>query len=144
MNNLRLRNNNIMDRSFEDFYNVIDDFFNDSFTPARAMESASFKVDIEDRDDSYAITAELPGFDKDDIEITLSDGKLRISAEKEESEEEEKKNFIHRERKVSAMSRTMYFEDIDPENLKASLDQGVLEIIVPKKEQDVSKKIEIE
>ncbi|MDO5714668.1 MAG: Hsp20 family protein [Tissierellia bacterium] len=145
MNNLRLRRNNILDRGFEDFYNVIDDFFNGSFTPAKAMEAGSFKVDIEDRDDSYGIIAELPGIDKDEIEITLEEGKLRIAVEKVEDEEEKEKNYLHRERRVRSMSRTMYFKDIDEENLEASLDQGVLEIKVPKKsKKDDMKKIEIQ
>ena len=145
MNNIKLRRNNVLDRGFEDFYNVIDDFFNGSFTPSKAMEAGTFKVDIEDREDAYVIVAEVPGVEKDEIDITLEEGKLRVAVEKVEKEEEKEKNYIHRERRVRSMSRTMYFKDIDEENLEASLEQGILEIKVPKKAPKKDcKKIEIQ
>lgn len=135
MANLRLRRNQFPDRGFEEFYSWIDDFFNGSLAPTGGVNpmAASFKVDVEDREDAYVVDAELPGYDKDDITITLEDGRLSIAAEKSESEEEEGKNYLHKERRTSSMKRTMCFKDIDEEHLEATLDAGVLRIVVPKK-----------
>ena len=70
---------------------------------------------------------------------------MTISAKKSEETKDEKKNFIHKERKTQEMSRSMFFKDIDENGLKAKLEGGVLEITVPKKPQvQTSKKIEIE
>ncbi|CDZ75434.1 heat shock protein Hsp20 [Peptoniphilus sp. ING2-D1G] len=132
-----IKNNlGLADRGFEDFYNMIDNFFKDDFTPQRALRSSTFKVDISEDDKGYIIEAELPGFEKEDISIILEEGKLTLSAEKKEESDksDEEKNYIHKERKFSKMERTMYFKDIDENGLKATLNNGVLEIKVPKKE----------
>ena len=138
--------NNLRDTRFDDFYDMIDSFFNDDFTPHRAMRSATFKVDVIDEDKDYKVEAELPGFSKDEIDIDFEEGKLTISAEKNEevNEENKEKNYIHRERKSSKMMRRMFFKDIDEENMSAKLEGGILEITIPKKtEEKKNKKIEI-
>lgn len=137
---------NLVDNRFDDFYDMIDSFFNDSFfTPQSALRSSTFKVDISETESAYKVEAELPGFNKDEIEINFERGKLTITAAKEESEEKEEKNYVHRERKSTQMSRTMFFKNIDEDNMKAKLDGGVLEIEIPKKAvENSSKKIEIE
>ena len=87
----------------------------------------------------------IVAFKKDEINIGLNDGRLTISAKKSEETKDEKKNYIHKERKTQEMSRSMFFKDIDENGLKAKLEGGVLEITVPKKPQvQTSKKIEIE
>ncbi|MGO1580850.1 MAG: Hsp20/alpha crystallin family protein [Peptoniphilaceae bacterium] len=138
------RSNLLRDKRFDDFYSMIDSFFNDSFTPQTALSSSTFKVDISENDKEYKVEAELPGFSKDEIEVDFEEGKLIISARKNEEENIEEKNYIHRERKTSEMTRRMFFKDVDEENLSAQLDGGVLEITIPKKENlNKSKKIEI-
>lgn len=135
----------LLDQRFGDFYDMIDSFFNDEYSKERALRSSSFKVDISEEEGSYKIEAELPGFKKDEISIGLNDGRLTISAKKSEETKDEKKNYIHKERKTQEMSRSMFFKDIDENGLKAKLEVGVLEITVPKKPQvQTSKKIEIE
>lgn len=139
------RRNLLDDSRFDDFYDMIDSFFNDDYSKDRALRSASFKVDISEDDKAYKVEAELPGFSKDEIDVNMKEGRLIISAKKSEENNKEEKNYIHRERKFSEMSRTMYFKDIDENGMKAKLDGGVLEISIPKKEKvDTSKKIEIE
>lgn len=138
--------NNLRDTRFDDFYDMIDSFFNDDFTPQKAMRAATFKVDVIDEDKDYKVEAELPGFSKDEIDIDFEEGKLTITAEKNEevNEENKEKNYIHRERKSSKMMRRMFFKDIDEENMSAKLEGGILEITIPKKtEQKKNKKIEI-
>ena len=138
--------NLLRDRRFDDFYDMIDSFFNDDFTPQRAMRSASFKVDVIDEDNAYKVEAELPGYSKDEIDVDFEEGRLTISAEKNEevNEDDKEKNYIHRERKSSKMIRRMFFKDIDEDNMSAKLDGGILEITIPKKaDQKKNKKIEI-
>ena len=127
--------NYLRDTRFDDFYDMIDSFFNDDFTPQRAMRSATFKVDVIDEDKDYKVEAELPGFSKDEIDVDFEDGKLTISAEKNEevNDENKEKNYIHRERKSSKMMRRMFFKDVDQENMTAKLEGGILEITIPKK-----------
>ncbi|MCI7238053.1 MAG: Hsp20/alpha crystallin family protein [Anaerococcus sp.] len=142
MTNL-LRRNNEIDR-FNDFYNMVDTFFNDvgnlnSF-------SDTFKVDISEDEDKYLVEAELAGFDKEDIDIDLDKGKLTLTAKKVTSKDEsdEEKNYIHRERKSQAMSRTMNFVDIDEEKVGAKLENGILVITLPKSKNDPNRKITID
>ena len=91
------------------------------------------------------IEAEMPGIQKTDIKLSLDDGKLNISVVKEESKEEEEKNYIHRERRCCSMSRNIFLADADAEGIKAKLEGGILRVSVPKKTQgDVSQMIEIE
>ncbi|MDU6783437.1 Hsp20 family protein [uncultured Peptoniphilus sp.] len=99
-----------------------------------------------DEDKDYKVEAELPGFSKDEIDVDFEDGKLTISAEKNEevNDENKEKNYIHRERKSSKMMRRMFFKDIDQENMTAKLEGGILEITIPKKaDEKKNKKIEI-
>lgn len=132
--------------NFEDFTNIIDSFFNE-VPSTRSLDMASFKVDIMEDDKGYTVEAELPGFEKEDIDITLDEGKLTISAEKNEDidESDEEKNYVHRERKVSHMERTMYFSDIDEDKVRATLDKGLLKLEIPKQEElETKKSISIE
>lgn len=138
MANLRpyRRNSLIFNDGFSEMQNMIDSFFNEA--RPRSLENSSFKVDIADQGDSYLVEAEMPGFEKEEINIKVEDDTITISASKEESieEKDEETNYIHRERRSSTMSRTMSFVDMDTEKLEASLDKGVLSIKVGKKDQD--------
>ena len=106
-----------------------------------------FKTDVIDQGDSYLLQAELPGFDKSDINIDLKDGLLTISAaHKEDKKEEDKNKYIRRERYYSSYSRSFRVNDIDAGDIDASYNNGILEVKFPKKElaakEDV-KKIEV-
>jgi len=120
---------------FEDFYNLIDDFFSNTWMPMRSMMRDTFRLDIQENEREYCIEAELPGVKKEEINLELKDdGRLTISVEREESLEEEKKNYVHRERRYSSMQRSIYLRDAKTEGVKAQLKDGILRIIVPKEE----------
>jgi HSP20 family protein len=120
---------------FEDFYNLIDDFFSNTWMPMRSMMRDTFRLDIQENEREYCIEAELPGVKKEEITLELKDdGRLTISVEREESLEEEKKNYVHRERRYSSMQRSIYLRDAKTEGVKAQLKDGILRIIVPKEE----------
>lgn len=120
---------------FEDFYNVLDDYFSNDWPFKRTLTHDTFKVDVEDNGNEYLIEAEVPGIDKKDIIVELNDGKLMISITRDENSESKKKNFIHRERRYSSMSRSIYLEDIKPDGIKAKLENGLLKVVVPKEEK---------
>ena len=139
------KNTGLLNTGFEDFYNMLDDFFSDSWSPRRNLERDTFKINVQQNDKEYLIDAEVPGVSKDEIEIALNEGKLNISVKREEKINEEKKNYIHRESRYASMGRSIYLEDAASTGIKAKLDNGVLNITVPRKEKTAStEKIEIE
>ena len=82
-------------------------FFNNS------LDSASqFRTDIIDRGNAYALQAELPGFDKDDIHISIDNDMLTIQAEHKEEKEEKKDDFVRRERRYGSFSRSFDISNI--------------------------------
>ena len=121
--------------SFEDFYNVLDDFFSSDWPMKRILAYDTFKVDVQDKGNEYLIEAEMPGLSKEDIKLGLDDGKLTISVTKNESTEEKDKNYIHRERRSVSMSRTIHLADADASGIKAKLSDGLLKVTVPKAEK---------
>lgn len=129
------KNRSLISRDFDefgDFYNMIDDFFNSNWMSKRNFMRDTFKVDVQEEADKYLVEAEMPGIDKKNINIEIDEGNLRVSAVTEENINEEKKNYIHRERRRSSMSRSIYLKDAKSEDIKASLENGVLKITVPK------------
>ena len=96
------------------------------------------KTDIRESDEGYKVEIDLPGFKKDEIQVSLENGYLTVSAEKgiEKDEKEDKKaSYIHRERYSGACSRSFYVGDIvTEEDIKGEFKHGVLELFIPKKE----------
>lgn len=116
---------------FKDLYGMMDDFFTENIN---FSANTNFKVDVRELENSYLVEAELPGFKKDEIKISFKNGELTIDAEKKEEAEKSSKdkNYVHREMRYSSMSRTLYFENVEKEGLKAKLNDGILEINIPK------------
>lgn len=91
-------------------------------------------VDIAEKEKSFEITAELPGIDKDDIELKLSNGSLIIKGEKAEDKEEKRKGYHLSERYYGSFERVFSLpKGVDPEKIEASFSKGVLSISLPKK-----------
>ena len=138
------KHNDLTNVGFDDFSNMLEDFFTSS-RPTRSLAGDTFKLDIQENEKEYKIEAEVPGVKKEDIEITFNDGILSVLVKKEESEESKNKNYIHRERRFAQMSRSIKLVDANDDEIKAKLDEGVLTIIIPKKEEiDTTKRIMIE
>ncbi|MBS0274005.1 MAG: Hsp20/alpha crystallin family protein [Proteobacteria bacterium] len=90
-------------------------------------------VDIAEKDKEYEITAELPGIDEKDIEVSLANGGLVIRGHEEEQKEERKKDYFLSERQYGTFER--YFgipEGIDTDRIAASFKNGVLTVTLPK------------
>ncbi|HHT83771.1 MAG: Hsp20/alpha crystallin family protein [Christensenellales bacterium] len=114
-----------------------DDFFNDF--PSLSYRGA-MKMDIRENEKEYIIDAELPGIKKDNITIDINENNLTVSANYQEDKKEEKGNYIHRERRMSSMSRTVYLPDMDEDGVKAKYSDGILCITVPKKVESSKRK----
>ena len=92
----------------------------------------NFKLDVKEADKEYCVEAEMPGIKKEEISISLDDEMLTIAVKKEKEVKEERKNYIHQERNVSSMERSVYLEGAKLEGIQAKLTDGVLNIIIPK------------
>jgi HSP20 family protein len=114
-----------------------DGFFDDFFTSplVSATSDAAFQMDVEDAGDSYVISAHLAGVSRDEIDVELNEGRLSISVEKTETEEENGKNYLHKETHSWSASRGVYLKDAATAGLSAKLDNGVLTINVPKQDE---------
>lgn len=137
------RRADIMSTGFDDFQNMLDDFFVEGWPLRRSLAADTFKIDVQDNENEYVIEAELPGIAKEEVSVSLDDGRLKIAVNKEENIEKEEKNYIHRERRCTAMARNVFLANPDGEGTQAKLDNGVLTVVVPKKVKPESK-IEIE
>lgn len=103
------------------------------------------QCDIYEKDNEYHLEMDIPGYQKDEIKIECHKGTLTVKAEKNEvsEEQDEKKNYIKKERKYGKIERSFYLGDIEEENIHAKYDNGILEIIVPEKKEIEKKTIEI-
>ena len=95
------------------------------------------KCDIYEKDGNYVIEMDVPGYKKEDINMELEDGYLKISAEKKSDEEEkDSKKYVRRERHCySRCERQFYVGNISEDDIKAKFNNGILEISVPKEEE---------
>lgn len=94
------------------------------------------KTDVKETDDSYEVDIDLPGFKKDEINATLEDGYLTISAAKglDKDEKDKKGKYIRKERYAGAMSRSFYVGDgVTQNEVKAKYENGILKLSIPKK-----------
>lgn len=102
------------------------------------FQLSDFKTDIIDEGDKFVLEAELPGFDKGDININVDGNRLTIIAEHSVSEEESKDNYIRKERKYGSFTRSFDVSDIETEKIEADYKNGVLTLNLPKKDSKPS------
>ena len=118
-------------------------FFNDFFDDLEPKKANKMmRCDIYEKEGKYNIELDVPGFNKDDIEISLDHGYLKISAEKSFDENDSDKKYIHRERhSYQKCDREFYVGNINEEDIKAEFKNGTLIISVPKEEAKETKKL---
>lgn len=109
------------------------DAFDDMMDLANvSVASKAFPVDVVDEGDGYEIKAYLTGVSKDEIDVELNEGRLSISVNVEEKEEDADKNFLQREFSSYSATRGVYLKDAASEGLSAKFADGVLTVTVPK------------
>ena len=124
-----------------------DSFFNDFTLPTVSTWEKDWTpaVDFSESEKEYTLKAELPGINKDDIDISLADGVLTVKGEKREEKKEEKENYHYRETRYGSFSRSLLLpEDASMEKVDAVYADGVLTVSIPKTEAAKPKKIEIQ
>ena len=124
--------------------NLFDDFFDDSFNmfpvwsgrnPLYGKHAKNLmKTDVRETENSYEVDIDLPGFKKDEIKVDLKDGYLTVSAAKglDKDENDKKGRYIRQERYAGACSRSFYVGDMEPEDVSAKYEDGILKLSMPK------------
>lgn len=122
--------------------NLFDDFYDDGFLNTFGSHNPLFgkhsknmmKTDVRETDSTYEIDVDLPGFKKDEINVNLEDGYLTISAAKglDKDEKDKKGKYIRQERYAGALRRSFYVGDIEPKDVSAKYEDGILKISLPK------------
>ncbi|MBQ4361476.1 MAG: Hsp20/alpha crystallin family protein [Lachnospiraceae bacterium] len=124
-------------------HNFVDDMFDDFFKPvvpsARPAANATglMNTDVKEFNDRYELEIDLPGYKKEDVQASLKDGYMTITAQHEESKDEkdDEGKYIRRERYSGHCSRSFYVGDIvTEEDIQAKFSDGILKIEIPKKE----------
>ena len=125
--------------------NLFDELFDDAFHPMWDMDRALYgkharavmKTDVRETDSGYELDVDLPGFKKDEVKLDLKDGYLTISASKglDKDQKDKEGKYIRQERYAGAMSRSFYVGDIQPEQISAKYEDGILKISLPKQEK---------
>lgn len=135
---------------FMDPFDMFDEMMPDFWNGDTGLEKSfsGFSTDVSEKDGSYILEAELPGFNKEDINIDLKNDILTISAQHSDEKKEEDKdtNYIRKERHFSSYSRSFRVENVTSEDINASYENGILTVKFPKRdalpEKEV-KKIEV-
>ena len=101
-------------------------------------------LDISERKDAYLVTVELSGVEAEDLEITLEDGLLTIQGERHFAHDSSEQQFHRVERRYGAFRRSITLPaQVQAEQIQASFDNGVLQIVVPKMEEAKPKRIQV-
>lgn len=111
------------------------DFFQEPVELSNLSDAHTFKMNVEDKDTSYEVTAELAGVKREDIDVELNEGRLSIAVTKQESEEDKHKNYLYKETSSWSATRGVYLKDAATQGLSARLANGVLTITVPKQQE---------
>ena len=125
-------------------YNLLREF--DNVLSNRVQDGIwSPKVNIVENEKGYTISAELPGVSKDDIDIDLKDNTLSIKGEKKVETKDETENYIRVESSYGKFERSFNVsDDIDRNSVNASFKDGVLTLVLNKKEESKPKQIKVE
>lgn len=130
-----------------DFFNIdklFESFFGDAFMPAWFEGEGQIKVDIKENEKEYIVEADLPGVRKEEINVELHNGMLTISVTRNEEINVEKENYIRKERRSGSYCRSFYVENVIEDQITAKFENGVLTMVLPKRESGVSKRNRIE
>ena len=134
-----------MERVMEDFFGRrMRPWFADRWSRTPEMELTAPAVDLYEEKDDIVVKAELPGMEKDKIEVNLADHTLTIKGEKKTEEEVKKENYYRSERFHGSFLRTLELpKDVHGDKVKASFKDGILEVRLPKTEEAKRKEVKV-
>ena len=130
---------------FDDMDTMIHSFFNTDWNfPVRDTRNWSPAVDVKETDNSFVLTADIPGLTKKDIKVNVANGKLSISGERTYETDQENDNYHYRERRFGTFDRSFKLPDtVDEEKISASFKNGILNVALPKNANILPKEREI-
>jgi len=103
------------------------------------------RVDVREEDNHVVVSAELPGLDQKDIDVTVTRDSVRISGEKKHEEEKEERGYYRRETSYGSFERVIDLpSEVDENKAEAEFSKGVLKIRLPKSEQARAKQKKVE
>ncbi len=109
------------------------DFFSSDFFPTLSnFKSISMKTDVKENEREYILTAEMPGFDKSEIDIEVNNDVLTIKGKRDEHYSEEREGYLRKERNYGSFKRSFRLDNIKDDNITASYENGILKLILPK------------
>jgi len=138
-----------IERAWSDFDRMFNrltnrDWFQDSDLETTNVGTWNPSVDILDREHEYVVTAEIPGMKEDDVHISLKDNVLTLKGEKKSEVKDESDNRYYRERVYGNFQRMFRLDaEVDPDNVRAEYDNGILTIHLPKSKETMAKQIPI-
>ena len=126
----------------------LEDFFKDFWGRPLAMRNgdmpADIRLDVAEDDKNFVVKADVPGVNKDDIQVAIDGNQVSITAETKSEKEEKGKNTIRRERYYGKQYRSFALSaEIDDGKAQASYKDGVLQLVLPKKAGTAPKKLDI-
>ena len=127
---------------------LFDESFNHFLSPVTSAEELGGKwvppVDIRETDDELTLLAEVPGLGKDDVNVTLENNVLTLSGERRFEKDADKEGYHRIERSYGSFTRSFTLPaNVQTDQVKASFEQGVLSITLPKREEAKPRKIDI-
>ena len=128
-------------------FDLFDEFFEDDFFPRHEFFSKKernlMKTDIKEKKDKYLLDIDLPGFEKENINISLDNGYLNIRAKMNKKEKNDDERIVRQERFYGECSRSFYVgEELTEKDIQAEFKNGILTIELPKTElENKSKEI---
>ena len=130
---------------FDDMDTMIHSFFNTDWNfPVRDTRNWSPAVDVKETDNSFVLTADIPGLTKKDIKVNVANGKLSISGERSYETDQKNDNYHYRERRFGTFDRSFNLpETVDEENISAAFKNGILIVALPKHANILPKEREI-
>lgn len=128
-------------RPFSPFFpSFVDDFFVNDAVPFDSTNGNSVPpTNIEETETEFKLDMAIPGLNKEDINVEVADNRLIVSTEKEESSEEEDKNYTRKEYSYSSFERSFALPENATGDVSAKYEDGVLQVTLPKKKVEVSK-----
>jgi len=134
-----------MDRMMEDFFGRrIRPWWPEKWFRGGEMEFTAPVVDLYEEKDDIVVKAELPGMDKDNIEVNLTDHTLTLKGEKKKEQEVKEENYYRSERSYGSFLRTLELpKDVHADKVKASFKNGILEVRLPKTEEAKTKEVKV-
>jgi len=123
---------------------LFDNFLSERMNSSDALSDGIPAIDVEETEQEFLVTAEIPGMQKKDIKISFENNYLTLSGEKKESKESKDSNFYHKERSYGKFSRSIPVPaGVMLDKIEAEYEQGILKVKIPKTEEAKPKQIEI-